>query len=143
MKAYITDADLAKHVEDINEHDEESRDWTNQINFATEDVLNKIKSDWWNQVASAGLTIDEDLLNTDALTNLAVYRTLGFYALPFLSTQMDKDGDSFSRKAEFYRDRYKEEWELVKELPLYDFDQDSQFEDSERQGPIVRELARG
>ena len=142
MDPYIDKDDLAKHVPDINDHDAPT-DWTDQIAFATEDVLNKIKAEWWPQVASPSFTIDESKLNTDALINLAVYRTLGFYALPYQATEMDKDGDAFSRKAEYYRGRYDEEWELVKELPLYDLDGDSQFEDEERQGPIVRTLARG
>lgn len=142
MTPYIDKDDLAKHVSDINDHNGPT-DWTDQIQFATDDVLNKIKADWWEQVSSPLFIIDEDLLNTEALTNLAVYRTLGFYALPLLSTERDKDGDSFSRKAEFYRDKYKEEWEIVKNLALYDFNSDDQFTDDERQGPIVRELSRG
>ena len=142
MTPYIDKDDLAKHVSDINTQGG-PENWTDQIQFATDDVLNKIKSDWWEQVSSPLFTINEDNLNTDALTNLAVYCTLGFYALPFLATERLEKGDSFSRKAKYYRDRYKEEWEVVKLLPLYDFDEDSQFEDSERQGPIVRELSRG
>ena len=142
MTPYIDKDDLAKHVSDINTQNG-PENWTDQIQFATDDVLNKIKSDWWEQVSSPLFTLDEDLLNTDALTNLAVYCTLGFYALPLLSTERDKDGDSFSRKADYYRDRYREEWEVVKLLPLYDFNSDDQFTDDERQGPIVRELSRG
>ena len=142
MTPYIDHDDLKKHVVDINDHSP-PKYWESQIQFATDDVLNKIKADWWEQVSSPLFDIDEDLLNTDALKNLAIYCTLGFYALPFLSTERDKDGDSFSRKAKFYRDRYNEEWEVVKNLPLYDFNSDDQFTDDERQGPIVRELSRG
>lgn len=142
MTPYITAKDLEDHVTDINNHNP-PLNWAKQIQFATDDVLNKIKADWWEQVSSPLFTINEDLLNTDALKNLAIYCTLGFYALPFLSTERDKDGDSFSRKAKYYRDRYKEEWEIVKNLALYDFNSDDQFTDDERQGPIVRELSRG
>jgi len=142
MTPYIDKDDLAKHVSDINDHNAPAL-WVNQIQFATDDVLNKIKAEWWSEVSGPSLTINEALLNTDALTNLAIYCALGFYVLPYLSTERDKDGDSFSRKAEYYRARFKEEWEIVKELPLYDFDQDSDFEDGERQGPIVRTLSRG
>jgi len=142
MIPYITDTDLAKHVPDINDHNPPSN-WSDQIQYGTDDVLNKIKAAWWPQVTDPIYELDESLLNTDALANLAIYCCLGFYALPYLATERDKDGDSFSRKAEYYRGRYNEEWEVVKELPLYDFDGDTQFEDSERQGPIVRELVRG
>ena len=142
MTPYIDKDDLAKHVQDINDH-EGPTDWTDQIRFATDDVLNKIKADWWEQVSSPLFDIDESLLNTDALKNLAVYRTLGFYALPLLSTESDEDGDSFSRKAAKYQTRYDQEWDIVKNLPLYDFNSDDQFTDDERQGPIVRELSRG
>lgn len=142
MTPYIDNTDLAKHVPDINDYSPPSS-WADQIQFATDDVLNKIKADWWEQLQGRGTELDESLLNTAALEKLAAYRTLGFYACPYLAKEEDEDGDRWSRLADKYEKRYQEEWDIVKSLPLYDFDEDTEFEDEERQGPIVRKLARG
>jgi len=51
--------------------------------------------------------------------------------------------DAFSKRMSFYEGRFKDEWAMLKNLPLYDFDQDAVFEDIERRGPIPRRVIRG
>ena len=54
----------------------------------------------------------------------------------------DEDGDQFSRKIERYTELFANEWEIIKLLPLYDFDGDDAFSDTERRGSYSRRTAR-
>ena len=113
-----------------------------QLTLASSDILNKIKSAWWPQ-ASPTSTIsdfDESKLNVNIIKQLTVYKAFADYIFPKLANFMEDD--TFLKKAEFYKEKYREEWDVVKGLPLYDFDGDDGFEDSERRGPIVRSLGR-
>jgi len=113
-----------------------------QLTLASADILNKIKSSWWPQ-ASPTSTIsdfDESKLNVGVIKQLTVYKAFADYIFVKLANFMEDD--TFLKKAEFYGEKYREEWDVVKGLPLYDFDGDTVFEDDERRGPITRELGR-
>ena len=151
MAVYATDADLITYADDILDHGVAS--FTSELTRASADVLNLIKAEWWPQAISGkvnssydyGLippTLDESKINTAELKQITIYRAFGFHIYPRLSKFSDSDGDSFSRRGEFYRDMFKDEWNRIKNLPLYDFDGDSSFEDIERRGPIGRKLVR-
>lgn len=153
MANYATDSDLLTHVPDLNDHGVGS--WLSELTLASADVLNKIKAAWWPHAINGrslsgenydyGLlipTLDEANLNEAALLNYTCYRALGTYILPRLSNMVDKDGDSFTRRADFFRGREEEEWGVIQGLPLYDFNEDSTFEDTERRGPIPMRIYR-
>jgi len=121
-------------------------DFTSALGEAANDVINLIKSSWWpnatrnsfifeTQDVAGALTIaplDPIYLDSAALRKLVVYRAASAYIYPKLATFQDNDGDAFTRKSEFYRTMYNDEWEVVKQLPLYDFNKDGQFADIER-----------
>ena len=150
MAAYAEDFDLKEYDDDIFDHNVSS--FEAEIIRASADVLNKIKSEWWPKAIESvssedhdtGLmpaTLDEQYLNTAALKQITIFRALFAYIYPRLSTFID--GDTSREKAAHYKTMFNDEWKVIKGLPLYDFDKDSTFEDTERRGPIGRRLVRG
>ena len=116
---------------------------------AKRDVLAALKADWWPQAGRGFRAIvsnpqlDEDSLNSSVLSRLVVYRALSIHVYPKLSKKLGADGDTFSRKADHYLARYKEEWKIITSLPIYDFDADGQFTDYDRtEGGTSRRVVR-
>jgi len=151
---FITETDLHDFVPDVYTHGLNS--FTKEIAFAEGDVVNLIKSGWWIEAVSKSFFVSElqdfggfgfypldvTKLNSEALKKITVYRAVSGYIYPKLATFKDVDGDSFSRKAEFYKGMYKEEWEVIRKLPLYDFNSDGTFSDLERRVSSGRTLGR-
>jgi len=141
--AFATESDLQDFMPDIFRHGH--NDFTNDLANAEEDIINLIKSSWYPSAIRstfirentdlsfyAFIPLDVTRLNSAVLKKLTIYRAAYAYIYPKMSTMKDADGDSFSRKSEFYKKMYSEEWSIVKLLALYDFNGDSQFSDLER-----------
>ena len=124
---------------------------------ASDDIYNRLVSEWWPTAVSRrfGLilnsfdinspfvpTLDPTLLDTVALKAITSYRALSRYVMPMLAGDADADGDLFSRRADRYVNFYHEEWRKIILLPLYDFNQDSQFTNIERRGAPMKKLLR-
>ena len=140
MSLYAQDSDLEKYDSKIMDQGEDS--FINQLTQASEDILNLIKTGWWEDASGLPIdSFDETKLNTAALEKITVYKAFYEYIFPKLSKFTE--GDTFLAKIDFYEKRFKDEWLIVKSLPLYDFDESSSFEDNERRGPIQRKMARG
>ena len=113
-------------------------EFVDQLAAAKRDVISALKADWWPQVQRGKRSLvsnpqlDEDNLNSDELSRLVIYRALSVHIYPKLSKKLGADGDSFSRKADFYLKRYVDEWGIIVKLPIYDFDDDGQFTDLDR-----------
>ena len=152
---FATESDLQDFIPDAYQHGLNS--FSKEIGFAEEDIVNLIKSDWWTEAIRKSFLISESVdvggtfgflpldttkLNASALKKLTIYRAAAAYIYPKLSTFKDVDGDSFSRKAEFYKKAYSEEWDIVKKLALYDFNGDGAFSDIERRLSAGRTLGR-
>lgn len=126
-------------------------DWDTQMHLATEDVLERIKSEWFVRAVrdKYGVTdsqmgvgqivgmFNADRLNSSALKNLTCYRAMSRYIYPQMTRDTDDGNDAFTRRADRYSQFYAEEWEHVCGLALYDFDGDAAFSDWER-APRVR-----
>jgi len=151
--AFATESDLQDFIPDIFQHG--SNNFTADIANAEEDVVNLIKSSWYpsayrstfisenyDATGSAFIPLDEALLNSAALKKITIYRAASAYIYPKMSTMKDVDGDSFSRKADFYKGMYNDEWDVIKHLPLYDFDEDGNFSDLERRTNNGRRMFR-
>jgi len=138
MANYALDSDIYDVIEITPSA---SNTWVDELTTATRDVLAKIKSDFW---AGRNIsTFDEANLDTDALIKLTVYRALGWYICPSLEKFDDGEAGAWSRHAEHFRMMFEEEWLIIQQLPIYDFDEDSVFEDTERQGLIAKTWTRG
>ena len=139
MANYAQDSDLDKYDATVRDQD---GSFLEMFTLGTADILNLIKGAWWPQATGLSLlSFDESRLNTEALRQLTVYWTLYAYICPFLATFIE--GDTWLAKKDHYKERYDAEWAVVKNLPLYDFDEDDTFEDIERRGPFSTRLGRG
>lgn len=139
MSLYAKDSDLDKYDAKVREG---ADTYLSQLTFASNDILNLIKTVWWAEATGLPLSsFDEDNLNTVALEKVTVYKAFYEYIFPLKSKFTE--GDSYLEKIKFYEARFKDEWNVVKGLPLYDFDEDSSFDDDERRGPIQRSTSRG
>lgn len=118
-----------------------SNTWVDELTTATRDVLAKIKSDFWPPRDIS--TFDEDNLDVVALMKLTVYRALGWYICPSLESYQGGEEGKWGKKARDFKQQYEDEWLIVQQLPIYDFNEDSVFEDSERQGLIAKTWTRG
>lgn len=117
-----------------------SSEWEDELTLATRDVLAKIKSSFWPPRDIS--TFDEANLDTTALLKMTVYRALGWYICPSLEKYIEGETGAWGRQAERFKEMYKEEWTIVQQLPIYDFDEDASFEDTERQPRIQRRTGR-
>jgi hypothetical protein len=117
-----------------------SNTWVDELTLATRDVLSKIKSTYWPPRDIS--TFDEDNLDTTALVQMTVYRALGWYICPSLEKYVGGEIGSWGRQASRFKDMFKEEWDIVQQLPIYDFDEDAIFEDTEALPKIVRRTRR-
>ena len=141
MSLYAQDSDLDKFDTSIRDQGIDS--FENQLTLASGDILNLIKTGWWEE-ASGGLPIssfDEANLNTGILGKITIYKAFADYIFPMMAKFTEND--TFVGKIDFYQGKFEKEWLIIKSLPLYDFDESASFEDSERRGPIQRKVARG
>lgn len=138
MANYAETSDIAKII-DIDPPAGDG--WTDELTKATRDVLAMIKADFWppRHISS----FDEANLDLDALVDLTCYRALGWYICPFLENYAGGEEGKWSLKAKVYKDLYHEEWLTLQKTPIYDFDEDSVFEDEETQGISSKRIGRG
>jgi len=143
MAAYANDTDLKTFIPRILDNGVVS--FADQLQLASDDVLEMIKVDWWVNAVSSRYSLnrettdwssffpkfDEALLNTAQLKNLTCYRALHKYICPMLTNDAD-EADEWTRKEERYKQFFDEEWQKIIKMPLYDFNQDSAFDDIER-----------
>lgn len=138
MPNYAETSDIAKII-DIDPPAGDA--WTDELTKATRDVLAKIKAEFWppRHISS----FDEANLDPDQLVDITVYRALGWYICPALENFARGEEGKWSLKANHFKDMFLEEWTTIQQLPIYDFDEDGEFEDTERQGLISKRIGRG
>ena len=117
--------------------------WDYELTKATRDILAMIKSDFWEGSGRDINSFDEDNLDLTQLIDLTVYRALGWYICPALENYSGGEPGKWSLKAADYKKSFDDEWLTVQQLPIYDFDEDDSFEDSERQGKLTYDIGRG
>lgn len=140
MALYAKDSDLSQYDASIMTQGVDS--FEADLTEASADILNLIKSVWWPLATGEAIdTFDEANLNTSILKKVTIYKA--FYSYIFPKIAKFTENDVFVKKIEFYKGLFNDEWNVIKGLPLYDFDEDATFEDHERRGPIQRSLGRG
>ena len=138
---------MANYAEDSDIYDviridpSPSNAWLDELTLATRDVLAKVKSDFWPPRNIT--TFDEDNLDTASLLKLTVYRALGWYICPSLEKFANGEEGKWGKKATYFKEMFAEEWLIVQQLPIYDFNEDDSFDASERQGLISKTIGRG
>ena len=138
MANYALDSDIYDVIEITPSA---SGTFADELTTATRDVLAKVKAEFWADRPIASFDVAN--LDTTALTKLTVYRALGWYICPAMESYQDGEIGKWGRKAEYFKEMFHEEWQIVQQLPIYDFDEDASFEDTERQGLIAKHWGRG
>ena len=131
--------------------------FVDQIQFAENDVLRRIREEWWeryrHQVRYKDITKVTTLeLESNKLTDAqwkrcVVYKTLAEYIYPILSKFKDPDGgdgkDTFQNKMDFYRQKYSEEFQAVlRDGVEYDEDSSGTIQASEKEPIHMLRLQR-
>ena len=145
-----TDDDLIKYQPDILNYGID--EFTDEHTKAREDVLRKLRSEWWNKAKtynafpgnSKYAEMDETKLTEAQFTRVAVFRVLAEYALPQLTKwNADGDEDKFQVMMKHYRKKYDEEFNSVlRDGVEYDFNNDDTVTESEKQPFHTRRLVR-
>lgn len=129
-------------------------DFGTQLQFAENDVLRKIRADWWeryrHQVRYKDITKVTSVEMTDTkLTDAqwkksVVYMAMWKYILPQLTKWKEQgDMDSFQIQINFYRDRFEEEFnQVLKDGVEYDEDGGGTVSDSEKEAMHTNRLVR-
>lgn len=141
-----TNEDLLYYQPDILDYGIE--DYTTEHDRAREDILRRLRAEWWPTAKPKhnytleyfafhleDIEMDVDKLNEAQFTRAAVYLCLAEYILP-QHTKWNAAGaeDKFQVMMKHYRMKYDEEFtNILRDGVEYDFDDDSTYEDHERQ----------
>lgn len=126
--AFATDSDLVRLVPDIYEHG--VQDWSDELLRAEQDILRKIRTEWYNKRYSK-YNWEKTRLYEAQWTQACLYRALANYILPRL-TQWRTDGDAFREQMEFYQARFAEEMNDQFATGIqYDYDGNDVIEETE------------
>ena len=143
------DADLLEYLPDL--YDYGIQDFSSYHAKTEQDILRELRIRWWPTVSYRAVhdirivsspEMNPLLLEDTQFTRSAVFHCLSFYVLPQLN-KFEPDGDRFGEMMTYYRDRYKEEFDLVlRDGVLYDFDGDSTITSAEREPQYFLRLQR-
>lgn len=150
MSNYSTDADILEYEPTIKEFG--IIDFSSYHEKTTADIQRLLRIEWWPRVSraqtssrhfnSTNLEMDTTKIDAAQFKRAAVYHCLSYYVLPKL-TQHGAEPDRFRMMIDFYKARFREEFEYVlADGVKYDFDGDGTVEDHEQQpvhyGRLVR-----
>ena len=123
-------------------------DFENQMQFAENDVLRRIREEWWERyrhtvrykdiTTETSVEMPNSKLTHSHWIQSVVYLTLWKYIYPQLTKWRDPDTgegkDTFQVQIDFYRDRYEEEFQaILRDGVEYDEDGGGTVSDSEKE----------
>ena len=139
--AMSTDEELLKYQPDILEYG--INEYTTEHERAREDIIRKLRSQWWNKAKSSPhfegsslyAELDDTKLNEAQFTRCAVYLVLAEYVLPQLTKwNANGDEDKFQVMMKHYKTKFNEEFaQILLDGVDYDFDNDGTVQDNERE----------
>ena len=151
MSNYSTDADVLEYEPQIKEYG--IIDFSSYHAKTTADIQRLLRIEWWPRVSRATATTSGYFNTTDLemnatkltasqLTRAAVFHVLAYYILPQL-TQHGVERDRFREMIDFYKGRFREEFDLVLQDGVeYDFDGDGTVQNTEKQTEHFNRLVR-
>ena len=129
-------------------------DFGDQLQFAENDVLRRIREEWWERYRHTvrykditkitSVEMDSSKLTDSQWTRATVYRTLGYYICPAL-TKFNSEGDEdrFQQMGSYYRTQYEDELQdILRDGVEYDQDGDSSIANSEKEAVHTLRLVR-
>ena len=131
--------------------------FVDQIQFAENDVLRRIREEWWERYRHQVRYKDITKVTSVEMTNSkltpaqwelsVVYLALWKYIYPQLTKWRDPDTgegkDTFQVQIDFYRDRYEEEFQaILRDGVEYNENEDGTVQDSEKEPLHMLRLVR-
>lgn len=143
---YSSDADLVEVRPNILQLGVAS--WDTQAEEAFRLINRTLIAKWYKDVALEReiddwrtTTFDPEKVDADQVKKLSVYKTLELSYMYLMKDSPNPDG--FERQADFFRDRYNEELNIILALGVnYDWDEDDTIQDDEKYEPRIRRLVR-
>ena len=150
MTTFATNTDLKEYEAQIDEYG--IQDFGTMHTKTYDDILRLLRIEWWPRVSNqapntryfstADLEMDATKLQSAQFKRAAVFHVLGYYIFPAL-TQRGPEEDRFSIQEQYYKARFREEFDLVLQDGIqYDFDGDGSISDSEQQSAHFNRLVR-
>ena len=150
MSNYSTDADVLEYEPQIKEYG--IIDFSSYHAKTTADIQRLLRIEWWPRVSrttgnySYFQTTDLEMNNTKLqaaqFTRAAVFHVLAYYVLPQL-TQHNADRDRFREMIDFYKGKFREEFDLILQDGVeYDYDGDGTVDNTEKQTQHYNRLIR-
>ena len=149
MSNYATDSDVLEIEPRIKDFG--VIDFTADHTKTTADIQRLLRIEWWPRVSrqsstkyfsGAGLEMDNTKLQAAQFKRTAVYHVLAYYILPRL-TQHQGEDDRFFQMISFYKNKFREEFDLVLADGIeYDYDGDGTVDEVEKQTAHYNRLIR-
>ena len=132
-------------------------DFGDQLQFAENDVLRRIREEWWERYRHTvrykditkvtSIELDKSKLTATQFRRAVCYKALADYIFPMLTKFRDPDTgegkDSFQVQMDYYRNRYNEEFQAVlRDGVEYDEDGGGTISDSEKEPIHTLRLVR-
>jgi len=135
--AFATNTDITQYSSEVM--DQGVTDWSDQLADAEQDVINLVKTKYWN--TQRGGTFDSTLLTEAQWTKTTVFRALSYYILPKLSTF--REDDVWLEQVHFYKERFNEELDIQFGVGIeYDTDDDGVVQEGEKNEFVQTRLFR-
>lgn len=150
MSNYATDSDVLEYEPRIKDYG--VIDFTADHTKSTADIQRLLRVEWWPRVSrqsptskyftGTGLEMNTTKLTASQFKRAAVYHVLAYYILPRL-TQHQGEDDRFFQMIAFYKNKFREEFDLVLADGIeYDYDGDGTVDEVEKQTAHYNRLIR-
>ncbi len=150
MSNYATDSDVLEYEPRIKDYG--VIDFTADHTKSTADIQRLLRVEWWPRVSrqsptskyftGTGLEMNTTKLTAAQFKRAAVYHVLAYYILPRL-TQHQGEDDRFFQMIAFYKNKFREEFDLVLADGIeYDYDGDGTVDEVEKQTTHYNRLVR-
>ena len=150
MSNYATDSDVLEYEPRIKDYG--VIDFTADHTKSTADIQRLLRVEWWPRVSrqsptskyfiGTGLEMNTTKLTASQFKRAAVYHVLAYYILPRL-TQHQGEDDRFFQMIAFYKNKFREEFDLVLADGIeYDYDGDGTVDEVEKQTTHYNRLVR-
>jgi hypothetical protein len=149
MSQFANDDNLIEYEPQIREFGIQSFSDLHDKSF--DDIVRLLNIEWFPtaeygkydiSIIGSKTKLSPSKLTTSQFTRAACYHVLAYYIYPKLST-FDPNGDAFREKMKYYKEKFREEFELILKSGVeYDVDSSGTISDSERQpfnfGRLIR-----
>ena len=146
-----TDDDIIEYFPDLRDYG--IQDFSSDHTKTREDIIRRLRIEWWPRqrtqtsditirLLNTAIEMDDTLLTESQFTRAAVFHCLSYYILPKLS-KFDPDGDRFDTMMKYYKSRFDEEFELVlRDGVEYDNNRDGTIQNVEKVSTSYGRLVR-